>query len=277
MEKEKQEQIITSEDLYVNDRDIKIEIPIFICNDYLPLSKNKCNMLSAFGGQGKSWIALNTAIYCANSGLKVLYFSKELTAGRLKLRKELLLKTVLTEKGNAYFNLDMIEKNMFYNKRNSDFTFFAEKDFDLIILDPYLSFFDGDDENQNKANRAFIEKFTNFGNQTATTILFIHHSRKDSEINEFQTRGAGAIIDSVQVLYEIASLKKSNKLYDDGYIERFDKNTDKVIVLKKDNEGIAEKLNLINDEYGRVLRAKPAIEKNNKEIKNEKILPFYKK
>lgn len=210
---------------------IKSVPPEFILKDYLPLVKNDINMLAAFGGHGKTWIALNCAILTALSGMKVKYWIREASAGYLRYRLDLLL-PLYREKNISDKSLSAAMENLFLADAGKPFDLSNKTClYDIVILDPYLSFFTGDDENKNKQNRDFIEPFIQFAAKTKTTFLFLHHAGKNKD-TEYQARGASAIIDSFHNVWEIEKISDSEKK------TGFNKHTERVIVNKKDNMGV---------------------------------------
>ena len=223
--------------------------PEFILVDYMPLVKNDVNMLAAFGGTGKTWIALNCALKAAESGMKVKYWIREATAGYLRYRLDELL--------NFYPNMPhRIIQNIFFSDVQNDFNFKLNAHYDFVILDPYLSFFTGDDENSNKQNRKFIEPFIHFSAERKTTFLFVHHAGKNKDA-EYQARGASAIIDTMHNVWEVERLNDSI-----SKCAGFDKHTQRVIKNKKDNMGVGEGKEL-------TIVIKPRLEDDNSYIENE--------
>ncbi|MGB9755855.1 MAG: AAA family ATPase [Desulfurella sp.] len=192
----------------------------FICKDYLPLARNTTTLISAAGGQGKTWLALNIAMNLSKEGRKTLYWTKEDNAEYLKYRIDLLQEKIYQDPATTRF---------LYLHDSIDEKFnFEESYFDAIIIDPLLSFFADyyDDENNNVQARAFMSEFIAFAKRTQTTVVILHHHNKND-----QTRGASAFIDSSRLLYQISEVKRENKDYD-IYTQR-------KIELKKDNFGVA--------------------------------------
>jgi replicative DNA helicase len=96
--------------------------------------------------------------------------------------------------------------------------------YDLIILDPLIAFFGGD-ENNNGHARYFMQLFTEYAGKTGKTIIFIHHSTKGTA----GSRGAGAIVDAARLHYEVDRIKdKEGKIDGKKYHMR-------LIRLAKDN------------------------------------------
>ena len=206
---------------------IKPVPPEFILTDYMPLVRNDINMLAAFGGHGKTWIALNCGIRAVLSGMRVKYWIREATAGYLRYRLDLLLPLYQGKDSNLILN------NLFLADIGKPFDLSATNyHYDLVILDPYLSFFTGDDENKNKENRDFIEPFIYFSNKNKTTFLFLHHAGKNKD-SEYASRGASSIIDTFHNVWEIEKIVDSEKNR-----TGFNKHKERFIVNKKDNMGV---------------------------------------
>ena len=205
---------------------IKPVPPEFILPDYMPLVKNDINMLAAFGGHGKTWIALNCSIRAVLSGMRVKYWIHEATAEYLRYRLDLLLPLYPGKNRNIILNnLFLADKGKPFDLSNQTYHY------DLVILDPYLSFFGGDNENDNKQNRKYIEPFIWFAAKTKTTFLFLHHAGKNKD-SEYASRGASAIIDCFHNVWEVEKISDSEKK------TGFNKHTERVIVNKKDNMGV---------------------------------------
>lgn len=229
-EKQKMGEMVTARFISVkNAIPTKVD---FMCKDFMPIPVNKISILSAFGGVGKSWTIVNLAIACINENpeRKVLIWSHEDTIGELKDRFDMVYKFRPCVNDEHIYLEDKIE--LF----DYDSIFAA---FDLIIFDPLLSFFDGNNENDNFQARMFMGKIIEFARKTETTILFTAHSIKNqnSKANEgltHTTRGAGAFIDSVRCVYELENTKDNvNNKIDDGC---------RILKLTKDNYGAIQYL-----------------------------------
>ena len=100
------------------------------------------------------------------------------------------------------------------------------QEYDLIVFDPLIAFY-GVDENSNSNARRFMQLFTDWAAKENKTIIFIHHSTK----NTTQSRGASAFVDAVRTVYEIDKIKDK-----DGNIKDESK---RLIKLTKDNYGVS--------------------------------------
>ena len=96
--------------------------------------------------------------------------------------------------------------------------------YDVIILDPLIAMFGGD-ENNNTHARQFVNLFTRWATTEGKTIIFIHHGTKNSA----QSRGASAFIDAVRLVYQVEIIKNQ----EGKQIE----NDLRLITLAKDNNG----------------------------------------
>ena len=72
-----------------------------------------------------------------------------------------------------------------------------------------------------------MQLFTDWANKENKTIIFIHHSTK----NTTQSRGASAFVDAVRTVYELDKIKDK-----DGNIKESSK---RIVKLTKDNYGIS--------------------------------------
>ncbi|MDQ7021661.1 MAG: hypothetical protein Q9M91_07655 [Candidatus Dojkabacteria bacterium] len=87
--------------------------------------------------------------------------------------------------------------------------------------------FYGTDENNNSSARRFMQLFTDWANKENKTIIFIHHSTK----NTTQSRGASAFVDAVRTVYELDKVRDK-----EGNVKESNK---RVVKLTKDNYGIS--------------------------------------
>jgi replicative DNA helicase len=104
------------------------------------------------------------------------------------------------------------------------------KPYDLIILDPLIGFFAGD-ENSNSHARQFMQLFTQWAAKENKTIIFIHHSSKGARIGgESKTRGASAFVDAVRAVYEFEKIKPEQ-----NELEQLVNKSLRRVMLTKDN------------------------------------------
>jgi replicative DNA helicase len=194
---------------------VKEEETEFILKEWLPFPKNTVSLVTAPGGSGKSWIILQLATRFCNAnksnkaflwlsedpeGLSLSRFNKiassvlkmnESTINDVKNRLHISnspTPTLITEQLNRKLAVDPIWHEL---KKVFD-------NYDLIVLDPLIAFFGGD-ENNNGHARFFMQLFTEYASKNNKTIIFIHHSAKGTA----GARGAGAIVDAARLHYEV--------------------------------------------------------------------------
>jgi len=226
-----------------NINDVEVE---FICQKWLPIPIRTVSLITAPGGTGKSWLILQLAIKAIVEGKVKKAFiwlsedPKEISKNRFnKIFYELLKlednniksKIDISDSPTIQFLYDDYRKveisPLFYH-----FKIKLEK-YDLIILDPLIAFY-GTDENNNSNARRFMQLFTDWANKENKTIIFIHHSTK----NTTQSRGASAFTDAVRTVYEIDKIKnKEGDLINTNQ---------RIIKLTKDNYGISNFLKTTN-------------------------------
>jgi len=185
----------------------------FYLKDFLPLPKTKVTMLSGAGGLGKSFLAIQLAIRMIRekNDRKVLLWLSEDTAGESRERANQILTKVMgysiEDASSMLRNIDIIgsdtEELTPYINDNS---LAPLKDFfnpyALVVLDPLIAFFEGD-ENSNPQARRFVSVLTAISTVNLQSILLIHHhGKKDSEGNS-SMRGASAFRDAIRVHYEM--------------------------------------------------------------------------
>lgn len=236
--------------------DIKESEPEFFCKTWLPIPKGTISILSAPGGTGKTWLICQIAmrIVMEDKNTKVFLWLSEDLDGIVKNRMNSICTDILnTNFDDKFKNIDttntfptpLLEKSKGTVKMSSRFNQIkAElKDYDVIVLDPLLAFYGGD-ENDNSQARLFMQPFMNWASATNKSIIFLHHSSKSIVQNATnRTRGAGAFIDAARVCYEM------NKIYkQDNQTLNDDKAHLRDIKLSKDNYGAIKHLNSFNVE-----------------------------
>ena len=217
---------------------IEAEEAEFICKSWLPFPKNTVSMVTAGGGVGKSFLLLQAAMRMArDESLKIFMWLSEDSLALSKYRADLIAENILES------DLKMLSKNMHIAGADSETIPFLEesragveisakffqfkrmlRDYDVVILDPLIAMF-GADENNNTHARKFINIFTRWATKEKKTIIFIHHSTK----NTSQSRGASAFVDAVRLVYRVEYIKNdSGETIEDQ---------DRYIILDKDNNG----------------------------------------
>lgn len=212
----------------------------FIIKNWLPLPLNTVSLISAPGGTGKSWLVLQLACrYLLENPTKkaFLWLSEDpsgITAHRLEKILTAILEISGDKKDSLLSRLDISDDPtplLIYEENRKIIQnpqFWQMKrildPYDLIIFDPLIAFF-GADENNNSHARRFMQMFSDWAGKMSKTILFIHHSTK----NTTQSRGASAFVDAVRLVYEMDKLrtKEGKELASDK----------RKLILSKDNYG----------------------------------------
>lgn len=216
---------------------IEAQDPDFFCKSWLPIPRGAPTIISAAGGTGKSWLALQLALrYIKETGNKAFLWLSEDRASICKSRLLEIAKfsgldisgllhietsypPLLLRKGKNGVEIDAY----FYQVRKT------LRDYDFVLFDPLLAFYGGN-ENDNSEARVFMQPFMNWAAEENKAIVFIHHSRKNVQDGENKVRGAGAFVDSARCAYEIERI----------YIKKNIDNTKlhmRNIKLTKDNWG----------------------------------------
>jgi len=215
----------------------------FICKSWLPFPIRTVSLVTAPGGTGKSWFVQQLAIRAIQEGTikkAFLWLSedpKEISKNRFNKVFDNVLKV---EDKSIKSKIDISDSPtiqfLYDDQRRVEvsplFSHFKVKlqEYDLIILDPLIAFY-GTDENNNSSARRFMQLFTDWANKENKTIVFIHHSTK----NTTQSRGASAFVDAVRTVYELDKIRDK-----EGKAKESNK---RVIKLTKDNYGIGNILN----------------------------------
>lgn len=219
----------------INHEEIEEKDAEFILKEWLPIPKNTVSLITAPGGSGKTWTVLQIAIrYCIENRMsKAFLWLSEDPKSLSKSRLNKILSTVL-ESSTTHLNIDIADDatphllNIIGNKVTIDPIWYDLKKvfepYDLIILDPLIAFFGGD-ENNNGHARFFMQLFTEFSGKSGKTIIFIHHSTKGTA----GSRGAGAIVDAARLHYEVDRIRNKEKEIDEL------KSHMRLIRLAKDN------------------------------------------
>lgn len=231
-------ELFTSQDI----TDIAAEEADFICKEWLPFPKKTVSLITAPGGSGKSWLVLQLMMrhLVESPNAKAFAWLSEdptgLTAHRAgKISDAILSRPLQFFKGNLVISNSPTVQVLLEQGRGVEVNaFFSDlkkslSPYELIILDPLIAFF-GADENNNAHARKFMQLFTEWAANENKTIIFIHHSTK----NTTQSRGASAFTDAVRLVYEISVVTDKQGNVDDtrAHIRK--------ITLTKDNYGASK-------------------------------------
>lgn len=202
--------------------EIEEEETEYICKNTVPFPKFSVGLISAKGGTGKTYAALTIANNFVEEQLeetksikKVLILATEDRAGKLKARaNKLNLKHQPHIEISSIYSFDILEKDFRTQnwKLTEDFYKFKNDSamFDLVIIDPMLSFYSGK-ENDNGDAKRFMMPFVRLANERNQNIIFLHHADKEGK----GSRGAGAFADATRLTYYVTKetqINGNNKL-----------------------------------------------------------------
>ena len=191
----------------------------FILDHFMPFPENTLCMVSAKGGMGKTNLSIKlSAEYVEYHQGNVAMWLTEDDVGNVKNRSETLKSFNIIKPYNEDRVLLITTDPIHFAKSNQgDFYFDDNKLFELqewccyndirlLIIDPLLAFFAGN-ENDNSQARIFMQPFINWCKEVDITIIIIHHASK----TDGNTRGAGAFVDAVRCCYNISIPLKETK------------------------------------------------------------------
>ena len=219
----------------------------FILKEWLPAPRGTVSLVVAPGGTGKSWTALQMALrHTAGTGHKTMAWLSEDPVYESKQRAASICREILHTPFNTLRNLRVTDRppmQMMKNKQFNQSNFYKLRKnlagHDLIILDPLLAFYGGD-ENDNSQARAFMQPFMDWAREENICIVFLHHSKKNGEDNaKGSARGAGAFVDAARTVYQI------DKIYHNKHTGALDMDNVHMreFMLTKDNYGVIRLLN----------------------------------
>ena len=209
----------------------------FVLKAWLPIPRGTATLIAAPGGTGKSWTALQLAIrhYFETNNRCAVWLSEDQeyeSKSRGKAICEHILHKPFDLPGVALISRSPIP--LIVNKKFSHANFYKFKknfkDFDLIIYDPLLAFYGGE-ENDNSQARMFMQPFMDWAKETNKCIIFLHHSKKGGDGSmKINARGAGAFVDAARTVYEINKIDEESQ------------SPEREFVLTKDNYGVIKML-----------------------------------
>jgi replicative DNA helicase len=183
----------------------------FYLESFLPLPKGKVTLLSARGGTGKTFLLMQAAIKFIQEkkDRKVLLWLSEDESGESRERAENIVTRILgleqSDTSTVTQNIDIIgseEITEYINDHSAKEALDFFTPYDLIVLDPLIAFYDGE-ENSNSEARRFMQHLTRIANVNKQSIVLIHHHGKANDEGKSSTRGASAFIDAARLLYEL--------------------------------------------------------------------------
>ena len=200
-------------------KDIEIENPKFLLETILPIQEGEINIFSANGGSGKSYLIAYLLLELAKIGKKSFAWFSEDSVGATKNRlvKLVNLHTQLeinniTIVGKDNQPLQFVERTNKKLEVNDKFEKLKKelKEYDIIVLDPLIAFYGGD-ENNNSEARYFMALLNKWCEDDKKTIILIHHNNKVDKEGNSSSRGASAFIDACRMQYSIHSNKDDDR------------------------------------------------------------------
>jgi len=198
--------------------EIKAKPVEFYLENFLPLPKGKVTLLSARGGTGKTFLLVQAAIKFIQEkkDRKVLLWLSEDESGESRERAENIVMRILgLEQGDTSIlteNIDIIgseEMTEYINDQTAQEALKFFLPYDLVVLDPLIAFYNGD-ENSNSEARRFMQNLTRIASVNKQSVVIIHHHGKANDEGKSNTRGASAFVDAARLLYELHYDKESD-------------------------------------------------------------------
>lgn len=202
-----------------NLSEIEVISPKFLLENICPLQENEINIFSANGGSGKSYFTLLLMLYLSNFGKKCFCWYSEdeegITKGRLEKLKKIHLNLKddnLTIIGKDNQPLRIVERTNRKLEINEKFNLLKKelKDYDVILLDPLIAFYGGD-ENDNSEARYFMSLLNKWASEDKKTFIVIHHNNKKDKDGASSIRGASAFVDACRMQYSVIEDKSDNR------------------------------------------------------------------
>jgi len=264
---------------YIEDTEPKS--PEFMCSSWMPIPKNTITFFNAPGGTGKTWLALQLATRLAKEDRerKIFLWLSEDPEGIVKDRYDAIKNKILygdyESRGqiavSEEFPEHMIEVDNFKTKVSHNFFKMKRelRDFDVIILDPLLAFYGGD-ENNNSQARVFMQPFLNWCKDEKKTIIFLHHSKKDDGSGNGRSRGASALVDACRCVYD---MDKYTTLVNGKKVQDPKRKGEVQFTLTKDNYGAGKFLDSFV--FSRKLTPSETVVEYVFEEEDESSVPFF--
>ncbi len=191
--------------------------PEFYLEDDLPIQKEEVNIISAKGGNGKSYVAALLLLLLANKhNLKCFGWFSEDKVGVTKKRFNLLAKlhklntdniTIIGKENRAMQFVYLDGRKLIISQKFHEVKM-QLAEYDIILWDPIIGFY-GADENSNSEARFFMNLINEWCEEQGKTFILIHHHSKG---DGGTARGAGAFIDACRIHYTIDyKYKKTTK------------------------------------------------------------------
>lgn len=252
-ESTKNNRIISSPNKIFNIKKENQEITY--CKNLLPVKKGICSILSGKGGIGKSFLIILEALQYLyeNPNNKAFLWLSEDSENDIKERIIYALFNILKIK-NVRDVVSILNRFFFYGASVTPINFFENssvssanitsdsfnqmleelKEYDFIVLDPFSSFFNGD-ENSNTEVNLFVKKTSQYSASYNKIFFILHHHGKSGKI-----RGAAAFRDGVRLHYSVLKKEKDSVIVE---IEKDNINMQKIFGKQKKIKIFNEKLN----------------------------------
>ncbi len=178
--------------------------------DILPLAKYRTNIISATGGSKKSFVALRLMLRLAVQNVSSFAIFSEESSQQIRDRIEFLkgIEPKFTDKHSKYLIMKTLDHTL---PSNSDLLVqlieqAGISEIGLVVIDPLISVID-EDENDNVKAKKFMDKVNKACFDAKVTLLFLHHSAK----NTANSRGAGAFTDACRVSYFLEPIEDNDR------------------------------------------------------------------
>ncbi|MBE0497165.1 MAG: AAA family ATPase [Campylobacterales bacterium] len=192
----------------------------FFCRNFIPIPRGAISLLTAKGGGSKTMASLQLLIRFLheNPEKKAFGWFSEDSEGELEGRgaqicQMLNISPKVLKRLKAIENSEVVPHFTNFEKKASMTEEFygikhTLKPYDLIVLDPLIAFFSGN-ENDNAQARFFMNHLNSWVVKEHKAMVIIHHHSKDKENGG--ARGASAFVDAVRLQYTIAGDTEDNR------------------------------------------------------------------